>query len=89
MTGTRAGGQQAAKTNKEKHGDDFYRRIGSKGGQTKKTRPAGFAANPELAKIAGAIGGRRSSREGVKGGEGRNNQPKEYVWRPGDELFSK
>lgn len=80
MAGTKAGGQKAAKTNKEKHGEDFYRIIGSKGGQTKPSKPRGFAANPELAKIAGAIGGRNSTREGIKNGHGKKIQSKEYVW---------
>ena len=32
MTGTKIGGQKASKTNKERHGKDFYARIGKKGG---------------------------------------------------------
>ena len=82
MAGTKAGGAKAASTNKKKHGDDFYRRIGSKGGQNGHT--GGFAANPELAKKAGAIGGARSKR-----GRAGEKKEKEYVWRPGDELFSR
>lgn len=81
MTGTKAGGQKAAKTNKKKHGEDFYRIIGSKGGQLGHT--GGFAANPELARIAGAKGGRASRRTGEP------KKEKEYLWRQGDELFSK
>lgn len=60
MAGTKAGGQKAAATNKAKHGSDFYAKIGRKGGQLGKT--GGFAANPELARIAGAKGGRISRR---------------------------
>ena len=60
MAGTKAGGQKAAATNKAKHGSDFYAKIGSKGGKLGKT--GGFAANPELARIAGAKGGRISRR---------------------------
>lgn len=82
MVGTKAGGAKAALTNKKKHGEDFYERIGSKGGQAGHT--GGFAANPELAKIAGRKGGSRSKR-GVAG----TKKEKEYVWRPGDELFSR
>ena len=33
MSGTKAGGMKAAKTNLERHGADFYKRIGQKGGQ--------------------------------------------------------
>ena len=60
MAGTKAGGTKAAATNKQKHGKDFYARIGAMGG--KKGRTGGFAANPELARIAGAKGGRISRR---------------------------
>ena len=60
MAGTKAGGMKAAATNKAKHGSDFYAKIGKKGGQLGRT--GGFAANPELARIAGAKGGRISRR---------------------------
>ena len=60
MAGTKTGGAKAASTNKKKHGADFYARIGAMGG--KKGRTGGFAANPELARIAGAKGGRISRR---------------------------
>ena len=60
----RAGGLKAAATNKERHGKDFYKRIGRKGGKAGKT--GGFAANPELAKRAGRIGGLKSTRKGIK-----------------------
>ena len=33
MAGTKIGGQKAAKTNKLRHGSDFYKRIGQKGGR--------------------------------------------------------
>ena len=60
MAGTKLGGMKAAATNKAKHGSDFYAKIGAKGGKLGKT--GGFAANPELARIAGAKGGRISRR---------------------------
>lgn len=69
MGGTRIGGKRAAKTNKALHGKDFYKRIGKLGGQNSHT--GGFAANRELARKAGAIGGKKSSRAGVKNGESR------------------
>ena len=59
MAGTRAGGLKAAATNK-KNNPNFYRDIGRIGGQNGHT--GGFYANPELAKIAGAKGGRISKR---------------------------
>lgn len=64
MSGTREGGLKARNTNLEKHGKDFYRNIGRKGGQNGHT--GGFAANPELARTAGAKGGRKSRRGPAK-----------------------
>lgn len=64
MSGTKAGCQKAAATNILKHGKDFYKRIGAKGGRNGHT--GGFAANPALARIAGAKGGRISRKGRVK-----------------------
>ena len=60
MAGTKAGGVKAANTNKVRHGKDFYAKIGARGGMNGHT--GGFAANRELARTAGAIGGRISRR---------------------------
>lgn len=60
MAGTILGGKHAAETNKKKYGADFYRRIRAIGG--KKGTTGGFFANRELARIAGAKGGRISRR---------------------------
>jgi len=60
MAGTKTGGQKAAATNKAKYGKDFYARIGKIGGQLGRT--GGFAANRELARKAGRMGGRISRR---------------------------
>lgn len=60
MAGTKLGGQAAAATNKSKYGENFYAKIGAQGG--KKGRTGGFFANRELARIAGAKGGRISRR---------------------------
>lgn len=60
MAGTKAGGKAAAATNKAKYGADFYGRIGAIGG--KKGKTGGFFANRELARLAGAKGGRISRR---------------------------
>lgn len=59
MPGTKRGGLRAARTNKIKHGDDFYARIGSMGGKAKV--PKGFAKSG-LAASAGRKGGATSSR---------------------------
>ena len=64
LAGTKADGRKAASTNKTKYGKDFYAEIGRKGGKNGHT--GGFAANPELAKIAGAKGGRISKRGKAK-----------------------
>ncbi len=66
MSGTKAGGQAAAVTNKAKYGEDFYQRIALQHWQNPEQkanhRPGGFATNIELARIAGAKGGRVSKR---------------------------
>lgn len=61
MGGNVEGGRQAARTNKERYGDDFYKKIGAQGG-AKKGAPKGFAVNRELARVVGAKGGRISRR---------------------------
>ena len=43
---------------------DHYKKIGAIGG--KKGHTGGFAANPELARIAGAKGGKKSKRGKAK-----------------------
>lgn len=89
MTGTIAGGRKARLTNYAKYGPDFYKRIGSKGGQNGHT--GGFASEerdkngltgPERAKIYGTKGGRISRR----GKESRKE--KQYIWRPGEKLLN-
>lgn len=72
MPGTIEGGQRAAATNKRRHGEDFYTRIGALGGS--KSRLGGFASNrqcecsefPEphkYARCAGRLGGYISRRK--------------------------
>lgn len=75
MSGTKEGGRKAREANLRKHGSDFYVRIGAKGGRNGHT--GGFAANRELAAIAGRKGGLISSRKGVK-----NGQRKERTYKP-------
>ncbi len=64
MAGTKAGGQKAAATNKTKYGKDFYAKIGQQGGKLGRT--GGFYANRDLARKAGAMGGRISRRTSTK-----------------------
>ena len=60
IAGTLEGGRKAADTNKQRYGDDFFKKIGKAGGT--KSRGGGFAANPELAQEAGRKGGKKSRR---------------------------
>lgn len=60
MAGTINGGKAAAKTNKARHGKNFYAEIGRKGGQN--GNKGGFYVNRELAREAGRKGGLRSRR---------------------------
>ena len=60
MSGTRIGALKASATNRERYGQDFYKRIGQIGGRNGST--GGFASNPELARVAGRKGGRISRR---------------------------
>ena len=78
MVGTKAGGLKAARTNKERHGEGFYAKIGRRGG--KNGHVGGFNSDKvgkdgltgfERAKIAGAMGGRKSRRGPAK--KGKNN----------------
>lgn len=63
MPGNIIGGRKAAATNKARYGDDWYKKIGALGGKAGNT--GGFAASPEMARVAGAKGG-RISRIGYK-----------------------
>lgn len=60
MAGTIEGGIKARDKNLKLYGEDFYSKIGAKGGQ--KSTTGGFYANRELARIAGAKGGKKSKR---------------------------
>lgn len=65
MSGTKAGGAKAAQTNRERHGNDFYQRIGKLGGKNGHT--GGFASMPrERVAECGRIGGMRSRRRKAK-----------------------
>lgn len=59
MAGTVAGGKKAAAKNLQNN-PNFYREIGRIGGRNGSI--GGFAANPQLARIAGSKGGRISRR---------------------------
>lgn len=69
MAGSKAGGAKAAATNKARYGEDFYSRLGKKGGQNGHT--GGFASHEvgddgltgfQRAHVAGKKGGHISKR---------------------------
>ena len=64
MAGSREGGLKAKQTNLKKYGEDFYKNIGAIGGKLGTT--GGFYANRELARTAGAKGGKASKRTSTK-----------------------
>jgi general stress protein YciG len=67
MPGSKIGGLKARDKNLAKN-PNFYSDIGKIGARKymekpkEERRPRGFAANPELARKAGAVGGKRSRR---------------------------
>lgn len=65
MAGTIEGGGKAARTNKNKYGEDFYAVIGAKGGKNGKT--GGFASNTKG--VDGLTGRERARLAGAKGGK--------------------
>lgn len=71
MAGTKAGGLKAAAKNLARD-PDFYAKIGKIGGRIGTT--GGFAANRELARIAGQKGGQISRRGPAKKGVNNDNQ---------------
>lgn len=62
--GTKEGAKKAVVSIKEKYGEDFFQKIGRKGGHNGHT--GGFAYNHELAVRAGTIGGKKSRRGPAK-----------------------
>lgn len=73
MGGTIEGGQQARDTNIIRYGEDYYSNLGKAGAREYRQRqregialPRGFAANRELARTAGTLGGTISRRGKAK-----------------------
>ena len=72
MAGTKAGAAKAVKTCMAKHGKDFYKLIGAKGGRNGHT--GGFASmSPERRSECGRKGGRISRR-----GKARNYEDEDF-----------
>jgi len=70
MAGTKEGSKKSVKTNKERYGEDFYKKIGVKSGVAYRERqklgiakPRGFAAVSKAKRVAaGKKGGKKSKR---------------------------
>lgn len=86
MSGTKHGGRKASRTNRERYGEDFYKKIGAIGGRN--GHSGGFSYNPALARVAGSKGGSKS-RRGLKflGMKGRKYMYE--VKRTGETIFLK
>lgn len=78
MGQTKAGAAKARQKVIELYGEDYYSKIGRKGGSTGTT--GGFASNKlgkdgltgkERAAVAGRIGGINSTRKGIKNGQSK------------------
>lgn len=67
MSGTFEGGKKAARTNRERYGDDYYTLLGAKGGESSNT--GGFAS--ENAGVDGLTGRERAILAGRAGGRKR------------------
>lgn len=77
MPGNREGGKKAAATNIERHGEDFYKKIGTKGGSVSHPDTRPFKTNPKLASEAGRKGGQLSKR-----GPSKNKTQRKKVAEP-------
>ena len=64
MSGTKLGARKAALINVTRHGFDFYKNIGAKGGRNGHT--GGMCTNRKVASIGGKKGGTVSRRTGSK-----------------------
>ena len=84
MAGTKEGGLKASITNKRIHGEDFYSRIGRKGGQS--GHIGGF--NCDTVGKDGLTGWERAKVAGKKGGLiSRRGKAKKVATRVKDEDF--
>lgn len=64
MAGNREGALKARDTNIQKHGPDFYKKIGGKSWKNpERSRKTGFALDPQLAVEAGRKGGKKTKSE--------------------------
>lgn len=69
MAGNKAGAAKSAATNKERHGSDFFKNIGSIGGKRKSPLKGFGGMTPEKRSEAGRKGGTISRRGPAKSKE--------------------
>lgn len=86
MSGTKHGGKKASRTNRERYGEDFYKKIGAIGGRN--GHSGGFSYNPALARVAGSKGGSKS-RRGLKFLGMKRRKYMYEVKRTGETIFLK
>lgn len=86
MSGSIIGGKKASRTNRERYGEDFYKKIGAIGGRNGHT--GGFAYNNALAIVAGSKGGSKS-RRGLKFLGMKGHKYMYEVKRTGETIFLK
>lgn len=65
MAGSKEGSKKAVATILARN-PNFFKEIGRIGGRAITDKKKGFAADPERARLAGSIGGSKSSRKGIK-----------------------
>ena len=66
MSGTKAGAMKAKKTIIERHGEDYFKNIGSIGGKNRSPLKGFGGMTPEKRRMAGAKGGSISRRGKAK-----------------------
>ena len=86
MSGSKIGGRKASRTNRERYGEDFYKKIGAIGGRN--GHSGGFSYNPALARVAGSKGGSKSKR-GLKFLGMKRRKYMYEVKRTGETIFLK
>lgn len=86
MSGSKIGGRKASRTNRERYGEDFYKKIGAIGGRNGHT--GGFSYNHALAIVAGSKGGSKS-RRGLKFLGMKERKYMYEVKRTGETIFLK
>ena len=80
MAGNREGALKARDTNIQKHGPDFYKKIGSESWKNpERSRKTGFALDPSLAVEAGRKGGKKTKSD-------YKTKTEEEKWTTAEEL---